>query len=87
MSSYGERLDASTVRFERRLTAPIDVIWAYLTDGEKRSKAEKAAASAPWYKERTWHSTACRSCWGTCRACSLTFTRARCSPSSSETRR
>ncbi len=38
MSTYGERLDKSTVRFERLLPGPIERVWEYLTDGEKRAK-------------------------------------------------
>ena len=38
MSRYGERLDESTVRFERMLPGPIERVWEYLTDGEKRAR-------------------------------------------------
>lgn len=38
MNPFGERIDAATVRFERTLPGPIDRVWAYLTDGEKRAK-------------------------------------------------
>ena len=34
----GEILDARTVRFERVLPGPIERIWAYLTESEKRRK-------------------------------------------------
>jgi uncharacterized protein YndB with AHSA1/START domain len=37
MSHYGERIDESTVRFERLLPGPIDRVWEYLTDGDKRA--------------------------------------------------
>ncbi|NCF24586.1 MAG: ATPase [Gammaproteobacteria bacterium] len=37
MSHYGERIDNSTVRFERLLPGPIDRVWEYLTDGDKRA--------------------------------------------------
>jgi len=37
MNRYGERLDASTVRFERSLPGPIERVWEYLTEGEKRA--------------------------------------------------
>jgi len=37
MSDYGELIDASTVRFERLLPGPIDRIWAYLVDPDKRA--------------------------------------------------
>jgi len=38
MSKYGERLDDTTVRFERLLPGPIERVWAYLTEGDKRAK-------------------------------------------------
>jgi len=38
MNPYGERLDKSTVRFERLLPGPIERVWRYLTDGDKRAK-------------------------------------------------
>jgi len=38
MNKYGERLDESTVRFERLLPGPIGRVWEYVTDGEKRAK-------------------------------------------------
>ena len=38
MSKYGERLNDDTVRFERLLPGPIDRVWSYLVDGEKRAK-------------------------------------------------
>lgn len=38
MTAYGERLDNSTVRFERLLPGPIERVWAYLVDGEKRAR-------------------------------------------------
>ena len=34
----GEILDARTVRFERLLPGPIERVWAYLTESEKRRK-------------------------------------------------
>lgn len=37
MSRYGERIDETTVRFERLLPGPIERVWAYLTDGDKRA--------------------------------------------------
>jgi uncharacterized protein YndB with AHSA1/START domain len=36
MSHYGERIDKSTVRFERLLPGPIERVWEYLTDSDKR---------------------------------------------------
>lgn len=35
---YGELVDASTVRFERLLPGPIERVWDYIVDGEKRRK-------------------------------------------------
>jgi hypothetical protein len=37
MSKYGERLDGSTVRFERLLPGPLERVWEYLIDGKKRA--------------------------------------------------
>ena len=37
MNDYGELLDENTVRFERLLPGPIERVWAYLTEGEKRA--------------------------------------------------
>jgi len=38
MDEFGERIDAHTVRFERLLPGPLEKIWAYLTDGQKRGE-------------------------------------------------
>jgi len=38
MSEYGELLDESTVRFERVLPGPIERVWAYLTESDKRAR-------------------------------------------------
>jgi len=38
MSRYGERIDETTVRFVRLLPGPIERVWEYLTDSEKRAK-------------------------------------------------
>ena len=38
MSEYGELLDENTVRFERLLPGPIERVWSYLTDSDKRAK-------------------------------------------------
>ncbi len=37
MNDYGEMLDATTVRFERLLPGPIERVWSYLTESEKRA--------------------------------------------------
>ena len=47
MNPYGERLDASTVRFERLLTGPVERVWEYLTDGEKRAKWLAGGSTEP----------------------------------------
>ena len=38
MTEYGERLDESTVRFERLLPGPIERVWSYLVEGDKRAQ-------------------------------------------------
>ena len=38
MNDYGERLDRTTVRFERLLPGPIERVWAYLTESDKRAR-------------------------------------------------
>lgn len=38
MDEFGKRIDAHTVRFERLLPGPLEKIWAYLTDGQKRGE-------------------------------------------------
>ncbi len=35
---YGERIGDNGVRFQRLLPGPIERVWEYLTDGEKRAK-------------------------------------------------
>ncbi len=37
MDRYGERIDEFTVRFERLLPGPIERVWSYLTEDDKRS--------------------------------------------------
>lgn len=37
MSEYGEHIDSTTVRFERLLPGPIERVWSYLVDSDKRS--------------------------------------------------
>lgn len=36
--AYGEATDARTVRFERLLPGPVERLWAYLTEPEKRAR-------------------------------------------------
>lgn len=38
MNEYGELLDENTVRFERLLPGPIERVWSYLTEDEKRAR-------------------------------------------------
>jgi uncharacterized protein YndB with AHSA1/START domain len=38
MNEYGELLDESTVRFERLLPGPVERVWAYLTESDKRAQ-------------------------------------------------
>ena len=38
MSDYGELLDENTIRFERLLPGPIERVWDYLVDSDKRRK-------------------------------------------------
>lgn len=38
MGDFGVRTDPSTIRFERVLPGPIERVWAYLTDPEKRAR-------------------------------------------------
>lgn len=37
MNEYGELIDPNTVRFERLLPGPIERVWRYLTDSDKRA--------------------------------------------------
>jgi uncharacterized protein YndB with AHSA1/START domain len=36
MTEHGKKIDESSVRFERLLPGPIERVWAYLTESEKR---------------------------------------------------
>lgn len=38
MNEYGELVDESTVKFERLLPGPIERVWSFLTEGEKRAQ-------------------------------------------------
>lgn len=44
---FGKRIDDHTVRFERVLPGPVEKIWAYLTDGEKRGEWFASGAIPP----------------------------------------
>lgn len=37
-SKYGQKIDESTVRFERILPGPVERVWQYLVDGRKRAE-------------------------------------------------
>lgn len=37
-NEYGEKIDASTVRFERLLPGPIERVWRYIVDGDSRRR-------------------------------------------------
>ena len=36
MDKYGERIDDTTVRFERMLPGPIERVWSYIVESDKR---------------------------------------------------
>jgi uncharacterized protein YndB with AHSA1/START domain len=36
IADYGELIEPNTLRIERRLPGPIERVWEYLTDGDKR---------------------------------------------------
>lgn len=38
MNKYGTIIAPNTIRFERTLSGPIERVWAYLTESDKRSK-------------------------------------------------
>ena len=38
MSEYGELIDDKTVRFERTLPGPIERVWSYIVESDKRAK-------------------------------------------------
>ena len=38
MDKYGKVLSPDTIRFERLLPGPIERVWAYLTEPEKRAQ-------------------------------------------------
>lgn len=38
MDQYGKITEPGTIRFERRLPGPVERVWAYLTESEKRGK-------------------------------------------------
>lgn len=48
MNEYGTILESGAIRFERLLPGPIDHIWAYLTESDKRGKWLATGAVQPW---------------------------------------
>lgn len=38
MNAYGRQIDETTIQFERLLPGPIERVWAYLTEPEKRAE-------------------------------------------------
>ena len=38
MNDYGQLIDPQTVRFERLLPGPIEKVWAFLTESDKRAR-------------------------------------------------
>ncbi|MBT8144179.1 MAG: SRPBCC family protein [Gammaproteobacteria bacterium] len=38
MNDYGTMLDETTIRFERTLPGPIERVWAYIVESDKRAK-------------------------------------------------
>ena len=38
MNDYGELIDSSTVRFERMLPGPIERVWSYIVESDKRKQ-------------------------------------------------
>jgi uncharacterized protein YndB with AHSA1/START domain len=47
MSEYGIVTEAGAVRFERLLPGPIEHVWAYLTQSDKRGTWLAAGPKAP----------------------------------------
>jgi uncharacterized protein YndB with AHSA1/START domain len=48
VSDYGTILESGTIRFERLLPGPIERVWAYLTESDKRGKWLASGAVEPW---------------------------------------
>lgn len=48
MSDFGTILESGTIRFERMLPGPIERVWAYLTESDKRGKWLATGAVQPW---------------------------------------
>jgi len=48
VSDYGTILESGAIRFERLLPGPIERVWAYLTDADKRGKWLASGAVQSW---------------------------------------
>jgi uncharacterized protein YndB with AHSA1/START domain len=48
VSDYGTILESGTIRFERLLPGPIERVWAYLTESDKRGKWLASGDVQPW---------------------------------------
>jgi uncharacterized protein YndB with AHSA1/START domain len=48
VSDFGTITEAGAIRFERLLPGPIERVWAYLTDADKRGKWLASGAVQPW---------------------------------------
>lgn len=47
MSEYGEQIDKNTVRFRRTLPGPIERVWAWITEEDKRRQWFAAGKTQP----------------------------------------
>ena len=48
MNDFGIVTEAGAIRFERLLPGPMERVWAYLTDADKRGKWLATGAVQPW---------------------------------------
>ena len=56
MSDYGTILESGAIRFERLLPGPIERVWAYLTESDKRGKwLASGAVRAPGRRQVELH--------------------------------
>ena len=54
MNNYGELLDESTVRFERMLPGPIERVWSFIVDSDKRKKWLCGGDIGAQWVKRVW---------------------------------
>ena len=54
MSEYGIVTEAGAVRFERLLPGPIERVWAYLTQSDKRENLARCGAHGPADRAGAW---------------------------------